>query len=88
MTPFEVTKAVFSLKWKVQFQPFFHYIITANQIRHDFIEKISNNFFQTMFLILAALKVGQSNGWYLVVWPEVFLKTYVQIFKEISVGGS
>ena len=57
-------------------------------MRHNFIKDISNNFFQIMFLILAALKVGQSNGWYLVVLPELYLKASVEILKEISVGGS
>ena len=40
-----------------------------------------------MFLILAALKVGQSNGWYPGVLPELYLKASVEILKEISVGG-
>ena len=51
---FEVIKAAFSLMWTVQFHPFFNIIhIVANQIRHRFIEKISNTFFflfQIMFL--------------------------------------
>ena len=32
-----------------------------------------------MFLILAALKVGQSNGWYLVVLSELYLINYVEL---------
>ena len=40
--------------------------------------------------------MGQSDGWYLVVLPELYLKNYeeikyetvVEIYKEISEGGS
>ena len=43
---FEVIKAAFSLMLTVQFHPFFNIIhLVANQIRHRFIEDISNTFF-------------------------------------------
>ena len=71
---FEVIKAAFSLMLTVQFHPFFNIIhLVANQIRHRFIEEISNTFFQIVF---AALEVGQSDGWNLVVLPKLYLKNY------------